>query len=554
VRALLIAGSILLAGTGEPGRAAGLPRVDRAIQVPAVPPILRAASDLALNQPAGERFWCDRALRRLAELQVRAGDFAGALRSARGVGDRFTRQAALDHIAAALARAGYRDRATEVVRLIDPGWASPAGRHDAVELPWAEHLISAGRLREAATAVGGLKTPAAQRTGTLRLAAATAKAGEAAQANALFARAADAAAGLPGEWSRVVALAEVAEAERAAGAAGGTMRRLVRAADGLKDPRAAVAALRDGARLAARLGDRASAQDLSARAVVRCQGLTGSGRWEAAGAVAEAQAAAGLRDAAAVTAAAIPHDPRDFTTDGHRDQALRAVGLAWLAAGDPARAVTTARAVRAFTQYRDDVLAAVVAYHLGRSDVEAALATAGEFHNPSRRAAAVLRAATALARAGYPRLAADAAGQVRLTARSEVVAPLAPRVFALHRPDGWGFLYDAGDGFTVASFQAAVERGAEVAAAAMALDQALGGRPARLYAAAFDGDHSDVVEALARAHARTGDPSAAMAWARRIGSGDRVPVVGGEGVRSAVERRIYALIGVADGLLGRPPG
>ncbi|MBO0699784.1 MAG: hypothetical protein J2P46_15410, partial [Zavarzinella sp.] len=152
--------------------------------------------------------------------------------------------------------------------------------------------------------------------------------------------------------------------------------------------------------------------------------------------------------------------------------------------------------------------------------------------------------------------AADVVAEIRLVQKPAFPAIQREQVFRFRRPETWGILYDSdGCTFTVTSHMIAVERAAEVSSAAMALAQALGDRPGPSYAALFkDINTIEVIEAIARAHAVSGDPHEALAWAGRIGSGDRVPATGDQEVRWAVERRIYALLGVAEGILDRPGG
>jgi hypothetical protein len=97
-----------------------------------------------------------------------------------------------------------------------------------------------------------------------------------------------------------------------------------------------------------------------------------------------------------------------------------------------------------------------------------------------------------------------------------------------------------------------IERAAEVAASAMALAQALGQQPAESYAILFsDINAEEVTQALARAHAASGDVNEALIWAKRIGSSDKIKARDDHETRWAVERRIHALIGVAEGILDR---
>jgi hypothetical protein len=428
---------------------------------------------------------------------------------------------------------------------------------DLVLLPWAEGQMAKGRLGPAADAIDRLARPMNRCRGLGLLAAAWAPAGDSDRSVALFARAAEAAAELPGS-DRAAALCDLGEAERAAGAASrarATAARVAIEATELRSPFARVAALRACAALTARLGDREAARDLFARAVRGGADVGESNRPTALEQIATAQAEAGLVADALHTAAGIEHSDSDFTRDSYREQALVAVAVAQLRAGDGAAAVRTALSVKHFRQFQDDALAAVVEHYSAARDLKAALAVVDRFDNPSRKAAAALRVATAYAGSGAPEVAAAVADRIQLTHRSDLRRALPGGDnggLDYCRPATWGALYDARDFFTMASYQMAVERAAEVAAAAMGLAQALGRTPTPSYEAAFGGINADdVVRALGRAHAAHGDPLDAIAWARRIGRGDG-PVTANED-RRAVERRIHALIGVAEGILDRCP-
>jgi hypothetical protein len=112
--------------------------------------------------------------------------------------------------------------------------------------------------------------------------------------------------------------------------------------------------------------------------------------------------------------------------------------------------------------------------------------------------------------------------------------------------------YDLGASLTMTRFHMAVQRATEVAGAAMTLAQALGQKPAQSYAKLFNElSTEEVVQALARAHAVAGDPSDALAWAREIGSSGKVKSEKDDDASWAVQRRIHALMGVADGMLDR---
>ena len=104
----------------------------------------------------------------------------------------------------------------------------------------------------------------------------------------------------------------------------------------------------------------------------------------------------------------------------------------------------------------------------------------------------------------------------------------------------------------MASIRWAVSRSAEVAAATMTLTQTLGENQDFDYAGAFkDEQFAEIIRAVARAHVATGDAKAALAWASRIGSDEKIPANDEHSARNSVENRINALLGVAEGILDK---
>ena len=128
MRAQLRVAWFVLFGATRPPASPRPARADRqgAPPAPDVRAILRAASqDLALKQGEEERFWTDQALLKIGELQGRAGDFTGALRTLRRVNDVFRRKSGLSDLIQPLARAGRRGEAVEVSRLLGTELVNP---------------------------------------------------------------------------------------------------------------------------------------------------------------------------------------------------------------------------------------------------------------------------------------------------------------------------------------------------------------------------------------------------------------------------------------------
>src|SRR5262249_61145480 len=85
---------------------------------PAVDAVLREACELALKQDEEQRFWTERVLLHIGELQILAADFEGALKSIRGSQYPYGRAAGLVDLAEAVARHGGRERGFEILRLL----------------------------------------------------------------------------------------------------------------------------------------------------------------------------------------------------------------------------------------------------------------------------------------------------------------------------------------------------------------------------------------------------------------------------------------------------
>src|SRR6266478_8580397 len=94
------------------------PTTSRKVE-PAGPPawaILRDASEIALKQDGHQQYWSERVLLQIGDVQIRARDFDGALRSIRGSSYEYGRDAGLVQLAEALAGDGRWERALDVLR------------------------------------------------------------------------------------------------------------------------------------------------------------------------------------------------------------------------------------------------------------------------------------------------------------------------------------------------------------------------------------------------------------------------------------------------------
>jgi hypothetical protein len=513
--------------------------------VPAVWTALREASEIATKQPQHQQYWTDRVLLHIGDLQIQAGDFDGALRSIRASGDACGRNAGLVFLVHALARDGKRQRAFEISGLVDSDFVRHQELEEDRQLRWIDYLIAAGDFDRAAKAVEQLKFEDSRVDGRGKLAVAHAEARDAARAAKQFGRAVDAALLLTDDPDRAQALWETAVAQLAVGtidAAKSTLRRLGQL--DWKDSWAKFSALQ-AAELSAKAHDKQVAQRLSRRALEAQQTVDDSDKVDALHRIAVAQAAAGLIDDALKTTSTIHGQAAP------REQALYAIAVAQLKANDAEGALRSALSVRYCLQYRDDAIHKIVDYHIARRDLKKALPVADKVDNSSRKAAAMLKVALAHARSGDRKTAAQVAARIELTPKDHLARILHAR-FDYRLPETWGINYDFSGFFTVPSYQMEVEHAVELATAAMTLAQALELRPAQSYAVLFkEVLPGEVVQALAHAHAVSGDPKEALAWARQIGSGGKVSSNDDQETQWAVEQRIHALLGVAEGILER---
>jgi hypothetical protein len=516
---------------------------------PAVEAVLREACEIALKQDEEQHFWTDRVLLHIGHVQIQAGDFDGALRSIRGSADYYGRNAGLVRLAEVLARIGKRERAFEILRLLDSdhGWRQDY-LEDGVQLRWVEHLIASGGLRGAGKAVEQLKSERYRSEGLRKSAATYAKAKDPARGAEYFKLSIDTASGLSDESDRVRALWETADAQLAVGepdAAKATIRLALEKTE-IKDAWTRCVSFTECAVLAAKAKDDEAAHRLFRRAIEGRNAVDSMNKMNALMQIAKAQAGVGYLNEAFKTACMITED------DCYREQALYAVAVAQLKADDAEAAVCSAMSIEHYLQFRDDAVHKIVDDRITKRDFKAGLAAAEKAPNPSKRAAAILKVATAYANLGDSKTAAAVAGRIELTPADELrVQPLGKKRFNYKLPTTWGDRYDESNFSTMLSHRMSSERAADVAGAAMTLAQALGDKPAESYAVLFDDINTEeIIRALARSHAASGDANVALAWAKKIGCGNKAKSDDHDHAW-AVERRINALIGVAEGLLER---
>jgi hypothetical protein len=293
---------------------------------PAVDAILREACEIALKQDGDQRFWTERVLLQIGELQIHAGDYNGALKPIRA--STYGRDAGLEHLAEALARRGKKERAFEILRMQDHGWPE-----NGVQLKWVEYLIASSELGRAAKAIQELKYERQRPEGLRMLAVAYAKAKDSARAKEYFKLSIDTASGLKDDSDRARALWETADAQLVVGeadAAKATIRLLVEKTE-LKDPWAKCLSFTECAVLTAKMKDDETAHRLFRRAIEARDSVDSMNKMNALMFIAKAQAGVGYIDDALKTASMIPQG------ESYRGQAVYAIAVAQLKANDAER-------------------------------------------------------------------------------------------------------------------------------------------------------------------------------------------------------------------------
>jgi hypothetical protein len=198
---------------------------------------------------------------------------------------------------------------------------------------------------------------------------------------------------------------------------------------------------------------------------------------------------------------------------------------------------------------RKKALNGILTVQIEKGDLDGALATAEKIDDNLEQTIARLTIATVYARQSQRVFAVWTVAQIHLPGPWGLAGKREDYDFQKAR--SWGELYDdpmaAGLGW---SFECD-RRAARLAAASMTLSQSLHQLPREPYATAFAGFCPEVILELARAHALSGSPREALAWARQIGATE--PTQGVEDWRQheAILQRIAALLGVAEGVLER---
>ena len=423
--------------------------------------------------------------------QVAAGDLEGAWESADAIGatSGSISQASVHwRIAKAWAEMGRIDRASAILKQT----GKDEGDADHIKASTVRYKARLGRLEEAVETARAIHDESVRLDSLLDLAKACIRMGEPAQAKRL-------------------------------------VRELIQGSESYEDTWDTLTALQGAGEILASLGDSPGALEAFEKAT-KIVAANGDPPW-AIERLASSQARAGFFQWARYTAGPMQEG------DEHRyGEALQKIAIAQARAGNLGDAVATASDITEYLQYRDDALLEVVRVHIRRKNVSAALVAAGGIPTPSRKAQAVLEIAAAQARMGDRNGARATANSIDLVGRRipfKVVKTTEP--FDFSSPATWGTQYEF-PGYVVGGLIGMViEAAGHVAAAAMELDQALGGREPLRYAEAFAELEAEILRRIARAQARAGNPQGAVSWARLLANPGQ---------------RAYALLGAAEGVMG----
>jgi hypothetical protein len=232
------------------------------------------------------------------------------------------------------------------------------------------------------------------------------------------------------------------------------------------------------------------------------------------------------------------------------EDSLFSVAVAQATSGNVGDARATVSTFRNSVWYETKMLADRARMQIGRGQLADSLATARQIPRPSYQAIAFLNIANEHAEAGDKMTAQAVAGQIQLTREDHrVFLPCDQGPFDYRRPRTWGIEYEAS--FTNSSRHAAIQAASEVAAAAMILSLTLGEEYVESYAIMFKDFDCEVTQALARTHVVRGDTHEALAWAENIGSNQKIKSAEDAAEVFSVQRRIHALLGVAEGILDK---
>ncbi len=293
-----------------------------------------------------------------------------------------------------------------------------------------------------------------------------------------------------------VRVGERAQARRLAG-------ELVEGVDSFQDIWVKLMALEGAAEILASLGDSSGASQIFERASKELAELE-EYQPLAKARLASSMARAGLFELALLAAGPLHGTEAEEEAAG---EALENISIAQAKAGNLKDAMMTASHI-VWSPYRERLLFELVPIYVRQKDFSGALVAAGGIRTLPTKARALLQIAAAEARTGNREGARAIANSVDLVDRHPILwwRKTGPP-FSLSSPRTWvRGCRDWERGTGMHYEYAAIMDAGDVAAAAMELDQALGGRDPLRYAEAFAGFHPEIVRRIARSQAAVGNP------------------------------------------------
>jgi tetratricopeptide (TPR) repeat protein len=532
-------------------------------------PLLKEVGLLANRFKSVPSFFIDRVPLRILKAQIRAADLDAASMTVRDISSGYDAKQLVIELGESLARRGRRKDAEAVIQTIHINACSEQERldertqlADQIRLAYLEHEISVGDFGGATKTQQEILSADLRPLGLSKLAVGYAKRGKAANAKQFFRDAIAASIGIqfkelpigyadfPEESSQLHALCVVCDEQIGVDdyeGAAATLEKLVSHADSFKSHFSQIDAFYEAGLRQAKLGHRPLARRLYGWAIDLRESVKSSGADWAEGRarrlarIAKAQAALGDVSDATATLGLITGD----RARGYQESADVAVARA--RAGDVAGA--TAAVLSFDFKTRKKALNGILTVQIEKGDLDGALATAEKIDDNLEQTIARLAIATVYARQSQNVFAAWTVAQIHLPGPWGLEGKRADYDF--QRARSWGEIYDNPMAAGLAWSFECDRRAARLAAASMILSQSLQQRPREPYATAFAGFGPDVILAVACAHAQSGSPREALAWARQIGATE--PTQGVEDWRQheAILQRIAALLGVAEGILER---
>ncbi len=537
----LILGSFAVCSAGEPA-----PKLSDAAAAD-VHSLLKTAREIALLQEENQNFWTERVVCQVANLQARGQDLEGAVATVRNLKNNYQANALIVKFARLTAQQGKRERAIEILKLLDPkhGW-SEDHLSDSIQLSWIEALISNDQLEQAAKACESLQVGSWRARGYRAVALAYVKACNQDAVKTYLKLTLAIPADEDSRYAISQVFSDVAAAQKTASSPEAAKATLLQLCDTCEkfDPWIKIISLKEAAVITAKLGDTNGAKKLFQCAIDAQKDVDDRNKLNALERIALSQVEAGLFDEAKKLS---QHNGID-----ERGRIHVAIALAQIHANDLAAAMQTWKTAKDNRQNSDDVLEQLITALTEKQQFIEAAKLADSMRDWSLKVVTKLKIATSCAKQGNRQMADQVAKTIELTSAEGGTIRLKKAIpFDYKNPTTWGINYGHGAAYSTSSYLTSVLKTADVAYAAMTLAQTLELKPTEPYADSFEEViNSEIIQALARAHAAHGDVQEAISWAKQIGSDAKIQEDDSK-TRWAVTQRIHALMGVAEGILDR---